>query len=484
MKGWTWKGGGTKEDIEQNLDVLRQRSRALYMTTPIARAALNRMQVNVVGQGLRLRANPDADVLGISSDESRDWVKRTEREFALWAESHDCDWSGLNTFYEIQQIALLAWLQSGDTFALLPMADTPGQPYGLRIHLIEADRVCDPSSIPSGTTVRQGVELDNVGRVVAYHVKNSHPLSHGNGDADAMKWQRIEARGTLTGRRNIIHLMVAERPEQYRGVPYLAPVIEACKQIGRYSEAELMAAVVCSMYTVFIKSENPDTPFGESRYEDRPDQVSSHDREADYNYNLGPGAIVALNPNEDITVANPGRPNQQFDAFVMAISREIGAALNIPSEMLLLQFTSSYSASRAALLEAWKCFRMWRAWMCADFCHLIYIEWLTEAILRQRISAPGFFDDPAIAYAWARAEWHGPAPGQVDPVKEVTAAKTRVEEGFSTRARETAELTGGDYESNIAQLQMEEQLRRQAGLASSNPGIIPPTNEDIDTQTR
>ena len=67
-----------------------------------------------------------------------------------------------------------------------------------------------------------------------------------------------------------------------------------------------------------------------------------------------------------------------------------------------------------------------------------------EAVSVGRIDAPGFFADPIITKAWARAEWHGPAPGQVDPVKEVQTAQMRVQNSFPTRERESIELIGSD----------------------------------------
>ena len=54
----------------------------------------------------------------------------------------------------------------------------------------------------------------------------------------------------------MIHLFKTLRPGQSRGVPYLAPVIEPLKQLGRYTEAEIMAAVISGMFTVFVKSES------------------------------------------------------------------------------------------------------------------------------------------------------------------------------------------------------------------------------------
>ena len=52
-------------------------------------------------------------------------------------------------------------------------------------------------------------------------------------------------------------------------------------------------------------------------------------------------------------------------------------------------------------------------------------------------------------------------------MKEVKAAVLRVENGFSTRQRETAELTGGDWELNHRQRVKEEKLRTEAGFTAT-----------------
>jgi lambda family phage portal protein len=259
----------------------------------------------------------------------------------------------------------------------------------------------------------------------------------------------------------IIHLMESERAEQRRGVPFLAPVIECLKQITRYTEAELMAAVVSGMFTIFIKSPDPDT--GNTMGSMVPPDQQLDQTEPN-TYEMGNGAINILQPGEDVQAANPTRPNANFDGFVNSLAAQVGAALEIPKELLLKMFTASYSASRAALLEAWKMFRMRRTWLANDFCQPIFERWLAEAIARGRISAPGFWSDPLVRKAWCRAEWNGPAPGQIDPLKEVQAAQARVNGGFSTRERETMELTGGDFDRNIPQLRRENELMKGAGL--------------------
>src|SRR5699024_5922418 len=189
---------------------------------------------------------------------------------------------------------------------------------------------------------------------------------------------------------------------------------------------------------------------------------------------------------EDISTVNPGRPNTAFDGFVIAVARQIGAALELPYELLMKQFEASYSASRAALLEAWKMFRMRREWLVLTMCQPIYEEWFAEAVAKGRIQAPGFFEDEAVRAAWTGAEWYGPAQGQLDPLKEANAAKVRVEEGFSTREREAAELSGQSFERIHSVRAREEKRRREDGLA---PGGAPaqdapdaaeskPTNEE------
>lgn len=466
-KGWNANSKSPQEDIDRNLDILRQRSRDLYMSAPLATSAIKTQRTNVIGSGLKLKSRIDYKFLGITKEQADEWEINTEREFELWAESFWCDSQRLNNFYELQQLALISWLLNGDGIGVIKHSDpTPWMPYGLRLHLIEADRISNPNTVNSfgligktkgGNRVYNGVEIDSDGAIVAYHICNQYPNSALT-NGEQKKWQRVEAYGKKTGQPNILHLMESERCEQYRGVPYLAPVIEVLKQISRYTEAELMAAVVQSFFTAFIKVQGPksDNPFADSILEE--EQVSSDPND----YELGSGSINVLGPNEDVVFADPKRPSSGFDTFVTAMTKLMGAALEIPSELLAKSFLASYSASRAALLEAWKAFRMRRTWFSNDFCQPIYELWLSEAVARGRVQALGFFNDPSIRKAWSKADWNGPAPGQIDPTKEVDAATKRVEQGFSTREEETIGLTGGNWDKNIAQMQRENELLRQA----------------------
>lgn len=133
LLGWIFGGGSHKEDIEDHLPTLRQRSRDLYMGVPLACGALKTCRTNVVGAGLKLKSQIDFEFLGISEDEARELERKIEREFSLWADSTACDIERLDNFCELQQLAFLNWLMSGDVLVTLPTTKRPGMPYDLRI---------------------------------------------------------------------------------------------------------------------------------------------------------------------------------------------------------------------------------------------------------------------------------------------------------------------------------------------------------------
>lgn len=473
VKGFNAPSGSPHEDIDFNNYTLRQRARMLYMAAPIATSAIKTNRTNVVGVGLRLKSRINRETLGLSPEQAEAWQKQTEREFALWAENkRACDATGMNNFYGLQQLALISWLLSGDCIGVLKQYKVDRLlPYSLRVHLIESDRIATPGNYGTGTsvnyttgknpdngnTIYDGVEVDSNGAVVAYHVRSSYPFEVG---APTTTWARVLAYQEHTGLPNVVHVVECERPDQYRGVSYLAQVIEPLLQLRRYTESELMAAVIESFFTAFIKTEAPtdENPFNQVE-PDPPGEPSGPNE-----YSMGPGQVNVMEPGEDVVFADPKRPAGGFDAFVTAICSQIGAALEIPADLLLKKFNASYSASRAALLEAWKAFKMRREWLADDFCRPIYEVWMSEAVARGRIYAPGFFDNPAIHAAYLGSEWLGPSQGQLDPTKEITAEILACSEGFSTHEQSTIRLNGGQWDANVEQL-----LRENEKLGGQSP---------------
>jgi lambda family phage portal protein len=464
-----------EELLPERLELVA-RCRDEYRNNPIARSAVNTPVISIVGCGLAMQCRIDRAFLGMSDEEASAWESKTERLFASWASHTDADAMRRESFFGLQQLAYRSYRLSGEVFALLPIIKRPGTICDLRVQMVEADRVSTPITMADAGVLHSGIETGNNGEPVAYHVETTpiQPFT-----PVPRTWARVSAFGS-TGRQNVIHLYQQDRPGQRRGMPSLTPILICLKKIGQYTESELLAAVVSSLFTIFIKSDSDKLMEDLTGGIRRPIEGEANPpQEPRENMDLGPGAILRLDPDEDISAANPGRPNSQFDPFISAILRQIGMALNIPYEILVKHFSSSYSASRAAIMQAWEFYKTERAMFIDKFCQPIYEEWLWIMVLSGRIAAPGFLESIEIRRAYFEAAWHGPVPLQIDPVKEATAAAQRLDIGISTIAEETAMITGNNWEENFSQRSKENEMAKKLELSFAIlPPLAPQANDE------
>lgn len=485
LSSWAPLGNSADRDLLPDLAVLRERSRDLVRNAPLAAGALNTVTTNVVGTGLMLKSRVDREALGWSEVQAAAWQRITEREWRLWAESTNCDVTRTQNFYGLQDLALRSQMENGDVFALLPFVPRRGNAYELAIQLIEADRVSNKDRARDTQQLAGGVALDARGAPVAYHVQDQHP---GDLQVSGRTWQVVEAFGSRTGRRNVLHLYSRRRVGQTRGAPYFAPVIEVFKQLDRYSEAEVFAAVASAMFAIVTKT---DDRGGLSPLESAVTGTTPASGTADaakgssWDGTLTAGLAVDLGKDEEISAFAPGRPNPQFDPFMQAMLRQVGVALELPFEVLIKHFTASYSAARAALLDLWKFVKVRRYGFADMFCQPVYQAWMEEAVALGRIDAPGYFDDPGLRAAYLGSEWHGDGPGAIDPLKEANAIEKRLSIKLTTLEREMAEYNGSDFETTIAQCARERVVLNAAGLMMVAPAAAPadpaePPDPDAD----
>ena len=149
--------------------------------------------------------------------------------------------------------------------------------------------------------------------------------------------------------------IIAETNELVKGIfdgaKRTDEIVRGLRTFSRLDESELMAAVISSYFTVFIKKETGVTePFANSFSEEN-SVLNPEDSRDDFNQEMAPGAVIGLGENESIDIADPKRPNAAFEPFFNTIVKEIGAAIEVPSELIMMSFGSNYSASRAAILE-------------------------------------------------------------------------------------------------------------------------------------
>lgn len=479
MIGWLVDAGNAEDDIDLYASTLRQRARDLYAGGGLARSGPSTLTTSVVGWGILPKPKIDGEFLQMSDEEREETERTILREFKLWAENPMCDAERQQNFYGLQQLAFLSMLMSGDVFALFGMKPNKRTPYQTTVRLLEADRVCNPDSngysesteTESGGRIIDGVEIAKDGEVIRYHVANRSPISENDGTE--LSWTAIDAFGKNTGYPNILHIMTYERPEQRRGIPFVAAEIEKLKQFSRYMNAELAANVVSAMLTCFVTSEQDDGKFGMEDAVNEDEKVTDDDLELE----LAPGAIYSLPPGKKIETVNPLRSNTQFETFVNTCITEIGSSMGIPKEVLVKKYESNYTAARAALLDFWRTVRVYRTRFNSGFNQPIYEQWLSEAVASGRIDAPGFFDDPAVRQAWCGCVWMGASMGHVDPLKEVKAAEARITNNISTQEQEASEYNGNDWAANVRQRRKEMMALKDIENIPENQTSIPEKKE-------
>ena len=484
--GWATSMGSADADTLPYANPLRWQARDLDRNNPLASGGLDTIVDNVVATGLRPQSRIDAKILGLTDEQASAWQTEAERFFYLWADSRDGDITRHGDFWEHQAMVLLNTLMSGDMFTIRRFKERPGAIFGTCLQLVEADR-CETPPEKEGTASRVygGVETDEDGEPVRYHFLRDHP-----GD--------IFLRGKpLAGREYVavsayddqgfplcLHHFVRRRPDQKRGISILAPVMEQFRQLGRYTEAELTAAVVSGLFSVFIKTPMaggssgllPGSIPGQVGTQQVTPPGTSLTR-------LQSGMIMDLAPGEDVEFANPGRPSTAFDPFTASVLKHIGVGLGLPHEVLVKHFTASYSASRAAIMEAWKSFRRRRHWLVASDCQPIYAWVISEAVARGYLRAPGFFDDPLRRAAWLGAVWRGAPMGQLDPLKEAKAAQEWLRiPGATTIQNVAAEQFGADWEDNLAQTARERQQIAALPADPMAPPVAGPSNDQEDEE--
>lgn len=455
--GWQTPGGSPETDVIADLATLRDRCADLERNSPVGCAVINTNAEHVVGTGLVCNPQIDAKYLRLSPDAAEQWQADTRRRFRTWCASVDSDVERTLNFYAQQDLVLRSTLSRGDVFALTPRLQRNGRTR-LAVQLVEADRVCNPGRRANTTTMTEGIEHDPAtGEPVRCHITNHHP---GDMRAGPLEWTPVDYRGSRTGRRNVLHIYKRLRPSLRRGVPMLAPVIEPIKQVTKYSEAELHAAVASAVIAVMLEMD------GEA-FNDLYDDDSKKlviDRASKWSGEVETGQAINLMPGEKPHQTNFGRPNAQFDPFVTACFRQIGMAVGMPYEVLVMAYQSSYSAAKGALLMAWRGFMNRRDWLATQFCQPIYELWLADEVAEGRIAAPGFFADEVVRHAWCGTQWVGDGPGSLDPLKEAKAAEVRLGLGTTTLQAESQLHDGVDWETKHPQQVKEAQARRAAGL--------------------
>ena len=205
------------QEIHSSLSRLRGRCRELERNNDYVRRFLTGLESNVLGHagiGLQMKitengGRPDALANDLIAKAWRDWSRREV-----------CTVTGRMTWFEVQRLVLRSTARDGDCIVRM-IRDAKG----FRLQLLEGDRLdinFNMDRLASGNEVRMGVEIDRVGKPVAYHLLDKHPADVSVVQA---KRERIPA-------EQVIHPFITDRIAQTRGTPWMVSAMTRLQMLG------------------------------------------------------------------------------------------------------------------------------------------------------------------------------------------------------------------------------------------------------------
>ena len=448
-----WLASGTSADAEVrgSLATLRNRARQLIRDSDYARQAIRAIRNNVIGTGVKMQSQVMKQRGGRLDDVAND---RIEDRWSMWGRAGTCHTAGRLSFQDIERLAVGSMAESGEVFIRLVPQTFGGGRVPLALEVIESDQLdetVDRMGTVSGQQFtggewRMGIHVDDWGRPLEYAFLTRHPGDDRTGYA--------ARRHMVVPADQVLHFMVAERPNQTRAVTWLASAIKQLHHLAGYQEAEVVRARAASSLMGFVTTQEG---AGEELGEDLVD--------GQHVAQFEPGTIKTLLAGQDITVPDLHAPDGQFEPFVRALLRAMAAGLGVSYETL----SKDYSSSRLSLLEDRENWRALQAYMIRSFHQPIFRAWLRAAVGSGDLALPGYELAPERfeAVKWVARGWEW-----VDPAKEGDAYRAAVRDGFMTQA-EVVMSRGGDYADLIRQRKAELDEQDELGLVfDTNPNEV------------
>ncbi|HWF01562.1 MAG TPA: phage portal protein [Caulobacteraceae bacterium] len=463
-------------------DRITARARDLYRNDGWAKGAIGGILDSTIGASYRLVAKPDYRALRSMFGGAFDaaWAKEfrgaVEARWRVFSEDDGrfCDVSQQLTMSQIFRIALGNKLVDGESLILTywqpEYVGVGGAHFATAFQGVDPDRLSNPFEMVDTKHLRGGVEVDERGVPVAYHVRRAHQNDWYNA-IESMEWDRIPRRDP-DGFRRVFHDFDRDRFGQNRGVSIFAPVIGRLKMLAKYYGVELSAATVASHFGTYVSS-----PFdrdmvagalddgdreGEAWgfYQSLRDEV--HERNA---LRIDGVAIPLLAPGEEIETVSAVRPNASFSPFTHEMLRTVAAVLGTSAEQIHRDYSdASWSSARAGIVEAEKTFVRRTTEFNHNTASPIYATWLDEPFEAGELplprNAPGYAEARTL---YSRCRWLGAARGWVDPVAERQGEVLGLDAAFST-LEEVVARQGGDWEENLEQRGIEYARMLELGL--------------------
>lgn len=420
MAGWRAPSTGPNATT-QNLATLRNRQRDSARNDWQAASGLRVWGTNLVGTGIQAR-----QVVG-----SPDLRERAKKYWDLFTK--ECDADGVLNFNGQQLLATRTTVGDGEIF-MRPRARRPqdGLTVPLQIQLLESDMVplIDADvwpGLPRGNRIRQGIELDPIGRRTAYWMYRNHPGERA-GLVQSNDLVRVPA-------HLVRHIYEPTRPGQLRGVSEFAPILAKLRGVGNFDDAVLHRQELANLFTMFHirpapggdPNMNPITGMAVTGYADNGAPLAT----------MEPGITQELYPGEDVKFSEPPDAGANYAEFMREQHMGIASGTGLPYELMAGDIRDVSDRTLRVVINEFRRRCEQRQWLTIIpmLCQPIRDAWADAAALAGLFTAA---EVPLIK----QVTWQPQGWAYIHPTQDVQAKKMEVEECF--RSRESVITERGD----------------------------------------
>jgi lambda family phage portal protein len=423
MRGWRAPGTGPNRALA-GLQTIRNRARDSVRNTWVGAANARVWAVNLIGTGIIPRAESKV-------------AARKQRYAEIWgAFAAKSDADGVLDFYGQQCLAVETLKTAGEVFIrFLARRVEDGLQVPLQIQLLESDMVptLDADSwpdLPEGHRIRQGIELDRIGRRAAYWCYREHPgdgPSIAAGHADLIRVPASEVR----------HMFKPLRPGMLRGVPNNVSVMTRQRSVDNLDDAVVFRQELSNLYAAFITREPAG---GEPIIDPATGQPVESDHDGAPMIGLEPGIVQELAPGEDVKFSSPPDAGANYADFMRQQHLGIASGGGTPYELLTGDIRDVSDRTLRIVINEFRRACEQEQWqiIIPQMCRPV-----REAAGRAAVLA-GLLKKAELA-EFCRCTWSPHAWPYIHPTQDVQAKKMEVDAGFRSRAGVVA-ANGDDVE--------------------------------------
>lgn len=455
--GWVTQPLTEDAELRRSLKTLRARSRELAENNDYLQKFLSLLDANVVGpRGIVLQNKSVRETTGEFDTPVNDAV---EAAWEQWGQMANASVEGMRSWLDLQRLILRCLAMDGEV--LVRKVTGADNPFRFALQVIEADHLDENhhEDLPNGNRIIMGVEVNRWRKPVAYHLLTQHPGEYSYRTSTGKLRDRVPA-------DELLHVFMAHRPTQTRGVPWAHTAMLRLTMLGGYEEAALVGARAGACQMGFIESED-----GEGYTGDDKDEDGSIIHEAES------GIFHQLPRGMKVSPFTPNQPDGELPFFVKAMLRGVASGVNVSYNSLGSDLEGvNYSSIRQGVMDERDYWRVVQTWLIEHLHGPIFSAWFPMAVLSGQLVIAPSKSARAMAPTWQPRGWDW-----VDPLKDMTANLSALRASLTTR-QEIVAKQGKDLEDVFKQLAAEEELAKRYGLTLTTepPAATPTKQEDED----